>query len=179
MTDTDAPFRVLVVCTGNICRSPYTERLLRVAFARIGAALGPGWAEGVEVTSAGTHAMVGRGIEPPMAALAEAKRVPASGHTARQLDERLIDEADLVLAATRDHRRDTVRMLPRASRHVFALGEFARLLEDAAQAGAISIADPCSPRAALEEIVEAAASRRGFTPAPDDPQVDDSSASAK
>ena len=175
MTDPQAvPYRVLVVCTGNICRSPFAERLLRDSFARIGAALGaPAWSEAIEVSSAGTHAVIGRPIEAPMAALLAAQGSAGAVHAARQLDRDLVDGADLVLALTRHHRRDVVRLLPNASRRVFALNEFARLLVDADEAGILDGLPSVTPRAAMAAIVEAAASRRGFAPAPDDPAEDD------
>lgn len=168
------PYRILVVCTGNICRSPFAEQLLRDSFARIGVAFADDtWADSVQVTSAGTHAMVGNAIEPAMAAFLEPYGSAALGHAARQLTGEHIADADLVLALTRDHRRDVVRMLPSASRQVFALNEFARLLEDARAANAIEIDSPATVQETMAVIADAAASRRGFTPALDDPGVDD------
>ena len=52
------PFSILVVCTGNVCRSPAAERLLA---SKLGST--------VQVASAGTHALVGQPISEPMAAL--------------------------------------------------------------------------------------------------------------
>ncbi|GMA87571.1 hypothetical protein GCM10025868_28210 [Angustibacter aerolatus] len=53
-----APARVLVVCTGNVCRSPLVERLLR---QRLGT-------DAVDVSSAGTQALVGEPMTDPAAA---------------------------------------------------------------------------------------------------------------
>ncbi|HWK21373.1 MAG TPA: low molecular weight phosphatase family protein [Microbacteriaceae bacterium] len=171
------PYRILVVCTGNICRSPFAERLLRDAFERLDAtAQESEWRAAVDVSSAGTHAMVGRPIEPAMAALVEVYGSASGQHAATQLDPELIARADLVLALTRGHRREVVRMLPSASRRVFALNEFTRLLEDARAAGVldeIPSEESVTAQEVLAELVEAAASRRGFTVAPDAPEVDD------
>mgnify|MGYP002738687724 CR=1 FL=1 len=53
---TISPYRILTVCTGNVCRSPAAERLLEHT-------LNPS----VTVRSAGTRALVGEPIHPPMA----------------------------------------------------------------------------------------------------------------
>jgi len=191
-------YRVLVVCTGNICRSPFTAQLFAESIGRIGDAVGDASArETVEVISAGTHALAGRPIEPAMAVFLRAYGAEAREHAARQLEADLVRDADLVLALTRDHRRDIVRMLPAASRRVFALGEFTRLLEDARAAGVLELAgvgagagagaavgtletagaEPgagaATAAAILREAAEAAAMRRGWAIAPDDPAADD------
>ena len=110
--------QLLVVCTGNVCRSPYIERLL-------GAALAP---YGVEVSSAGTDALVGQPMDDGSAQLLERAGVSAGGFTARQLTPTLARSADLVLTATRDHRRQVVRMAPKALRHTHAIVDFSDLL---------------------------------------------------
>ena len=115
-------FRILAVCTGNICRSPAAERLLA-------SALGPS----VHVESAGTFAMVGNPIDPPMAALLSADRISPDGFAARQLDEQQIRGADLILAMTREHRAHVVDLVPAAVRRTFALREFARRVETASE----------------------------------------------
>lgn len=63
---------VLVVCTGNICRSPVGERAL--------AALCPH----LTVNSAGIGALVGKGVDKDAAAVARAHNVNVEGHAARQ-----------------------------------------------------------------------------------------------
>lgn len=171
---TEHPFRILVVCTGNICRSPFAERLLRAALGRIAAATGnPGWADVVEVASAGTAAMVGSPIEPAMLAHLAAHDADALRHAARQLERAQVETADLVLGLSRSHRRAIVAMLPRAGRRTFALNEFARLLDDAIASGAARVDLAEDPRPVLETLVLAAGSRRGFALAPEDPSADD------
>lgn len=168
------PFRMLVVCTGNICRSPFAEQMLRAAFARVAlATANAGWVDAVEVTSAGTVAMIGRPVEPQMSELLQAHGANPFEHAARQLEPELIAGADLVLGLAREHRRDIVTVLPAASRRVFALNEFARLLEDAVGSGSVAV-QPCgSAASAMAAIADAAAMRRGFALAPDDPAIDD------
>lgn len=90
--------RVLLVCTGNICRSALGEAFLREHLAALGRT-------DFEVASAGTHAEAGR------PALAEAVRAAAAirgdlaAHRATPLDLLAAREADLVLCATGGHRR--------------------------------------------------------------------------
>lgn len=110
--------RVLVVCTGNLCRSPLFAALLA---DRLGS--------DAVVTSRGTQAIAG--ATPPAATVLAARRVGVEldGHTARELDDADIDDADLVLVASRRHRRDVVRRSPRAATRVFTVLEFARLAE--------------------------------------------------
>lgn len=112
-------FSVLCVCTGNVCRSPAAERLLA-------AALGPE----VAVSSAGTLALVGRPMSPPMDALVATAGADPTGFAAQRLTERLLQPVDLVLALTRAHRGDVVGLWPKAVRRTFTLKEFARLLQE-------------------------------------------------
>ena len=112
---------VLVVCTGNICRSPAVERLLAHA-------LGP--ESGVGVGSAGVRAVVGAPMSAPMVELVEAAGASAAGFTARQVTTPLVQNADLVLAMTRSHRAALVELVPAAVRRTFTLRELARLLAD-------------------------------------------------
>ncbi len=109
--------RVLVVCTGNICRSPAVERLLATGLA----------GTDVEVSSAGTWAMRGHPMSPPMAELVEAAGARADGFVARQLTSALVREASLILALTREHRTAVVELEPAAVRRTFTLRELARL----------------------------------------------------
>lgn len=110
-------FTVVCVCTGNVARSPVAERLLA-------AALG----EDFRVGSAGTAALVGQGIDPPMAALVAGAGVGTSGFVARQVTPALLRTADLVLTLTREHRASTVDLAPATVRRTFTLREYARLV---------------------------------------------------
>ena len=110
------PFTVLAVCTGNICRSPALELLLR------------GVLDGsVVVGSAGTHALVGRPVPEPMADLLTADGFPPAGFAARQLVPALVEQADLVLALTPEHRALVVEHVPAALRRTLTVRELGRL----------------------------------------------------
>jgi protein-tyrosine phosphatase len=127
-TLTPPQFSVLVVCTGNICRSPVAERLLLAA----------GTAS--SVGSAGTHAMRGQPISPPMISLLASVGADSGHFAARQLTETLLSSADLILTMTRDQRAAVVDSWPRAVRHSFTLVEFARLVNLVAVDDVVQIA---------------------------------------
>lgn len=111
-------FSVLFVCTGNICRSPLAERLF---VARIDPSAP------VQPSSAGTSALVGRGIDPPSATvLRELGGVP-DGHVARRLTTKLSAGADLILTAESTHRSIVVTADPLTYRRCFTMREFGRL----------------------------------------------------
>ena len=110
-------FKILAVCTGNVCRSPAVERLLANQ-------LGPT----VSVRSAGTHALVGHPISEPMAALLQGIGVEPEPFEARLLSEQMLKEADLILPMTRAQRGFVVELWPAAVRRAFTLREFARLV---------------------------------------------------
>lgn len=109
-------YNLLIVCTGNVCRSPAIEAFLR---AELGS--------GVAVQSAGTRALVGEPIHPPMERLLRASGLRGDGFAARLLTESMISWADLILTATREHRSAVVEESPAALRRTFSVREFARL----------------------------------------------------
>lgn len=98
------PYRVTVVCTGNICRSPMGEFLLRERFADAGLE------DEVLVDSAGTHSWeVGNPADPrTLSVLARNGHddLGASDHVARKFERSWFDEVDLVLAADAGHLRE-------------------------------------------------------------------------
>jgi protein-tyrosine phosphatase len=158
-------FRILVVCTGNLCRSPTGEQLIRLAVRERGAN------GAIEVSSAGTHAPAGLPME-PMAALAlRAHQGDDAGFTTRLLEPALLQDGDLLLGATREHRTAAVEMSPRLLLKAFTVLEFARLAPTIDRAGLPS--DAVEERA--RTIVSRAAARRGSCrPArPDDDDMPD------
>lgn len=106
--------RILVVCVGNICRSPTAEHLLRDALV----------GTGCTVSSAGLGALVGKPIEPTALAVLQRHGHAPKPHAARQLDDKLLAEADLVLVMEKDHLQEVTRRAPQARGKTFLLGKW-------------------------------------------------------
>lgn len=133
---------VLVVCTGNICRSPAAQLVL-------GAALD----DSVVVTSAGTRAVVGAPVAPPMARLVARRGLDPAAFAARDLTPDLVRAADLVLTMTRRHRADVLDLAPAALRRSFLFTELPAIAE------AVGTGDRATTDAARLAAVVAAAPR--------------------
>src|SRR5215204_5223355 len=112
--------RVLVVCTGNVCRSPIAEELLRAAFVE---RMGP---DAPEVASAGTMGWTGSGADPSSIRAAAERGVDISGHRAREVSDEDVARADLVVAMAPEHAR---AFAGEPGSRTFTLKELVRLLE--------------------------------------------------
>lgn len=107
--------RVVLVCTGNTCRSPLAEALLRQALAERGV-------QGIEVLSAGTGAWEGAPASEAAYLVALERGLDLSSHRAQLLTADLLSSVDLVLTMARHHR---ARVLELGGQAVHLLGEFA------------------------------------------------------
>jgi low molecular weight protein-tyrosine phosphatase len=91
--DPARPYRVCLVCLGNICRSPMAETVLRAALAQ------EGLAEAVALDSSGTGDWhVGEGMYPQARRALARRGHDGSAHRARQLQPSWLADRDLVLA---------------------------------------------------------------------------------
>ncbi|MEU6427958.1 hypothetical protein ABZ860_18880 [Microbispora sp. NPDC046973] len=136
-------FRVLFVCTGNICRSAMAERLAL-------AALGPD--SPIRVGSAGTRARAGW----PMAERAREVLLrlggDPAGFSSRPLTAEAVARADLVLAAATEHRAESVALHPLAAARAFTIAEFGALARAVPTEMVLSHGHPARrARALLEE----------------------------
>jgi len=144
----DQPFAVLVVCVGNVCRSPLAERLLQ---RDLESTLPSG--DRPEVSSAGLRALVGE----PMNELAARELVrlggDPAGFAARQVTPTMLDDADLVLTATKQLRSRMLEEAPRALKRTFTIRELSSIVS----------ADDFwhLPPHGLRDLVQRAASLRG------------------
>ena len=150
------PARILTVCTGNVCRSPFLERALQAELDR-------SWGAGaVVVSSAGTGALAGEPMEPNARTFLEQNGYAADGFVALQLTTDIVSGVDLVLTATREHRGKVAQLHPRALRYVFAFREFADLVSGVSPE---RIAQPVDDaREHVARVVALAAGERGLRP---------------
>jgi protein-tyrosine phosphatase len=124
--------KVLVVCIGNICRSPTAEYLLRHRLD----------GRATRVESAGLAALAGNPVDPVAGELLAEHGIDASAHRARQLDEAAVADASLILVMQRSHLAHLARLWPHAVGRSFLLGKWQ---------GEREIPDPYrQPRAAFE-----------------------------
>ncbi len=108
----DRPYRVTVVCLGNICRSPLGEVVLRDRVQRAGLA------DAVLVDSAGTGDWhIGHDADPRARATAEAHDY-AMDHRARQITADWFDDIDLVLAMDARNYADLERLIAQSGSEV-------------------------------------------------------------
>ncbi|MCF4997134.1 low molecular weight phosphotyrosine protein phosphatase [Pseudomonas syringae] len=106
--------KILVVCVGNICRSPTAELLLREALA----------ASTITVTSAGLAARVGEAMEPSARKVLEQHGRSAQGFTARQITSDIVNDSDLILVMEKEHVKQVLKIASHARGKVFLLGKW-------------------------------------------------------
>lgn len=108
---------IVVVCTGNICRSPMAEALLRRQL--------PG--HGRAIVSAGTHALTGAPADPLAVELMREHGVDIGAHRAQQLTGALLAQSDLLLVMEQNHVRWIVDAYPQYRGKTFRLGNWGTL----------------------------------------------------
>jgi protein-tyrosine phosphatase len=145
------PLTVLIVCTGNISRSPMTELLLR-------ASADPG--AGLTVSSAGVHALVGQPMDDAAATAMVQLGFNPTQHRARQFEPAMAAAADLILTAERYHLETVLKEVPTALRRTFTIKEFARIA-------------PYLRPGPPERVIAQASVVRGLVPRPANPRTDD------
>lgn len=149
----DGPFRVLAVCTGNVCRSPLIAAVLRKHLAPCGA--------DVAVTSAGLRALEGAPADPPVAAEAARLGVDVADHRGRAFAAAEAAAADLVIVATRRQRSVAVELAPSILRRTFTLLELDAVLAHL-DADEVGVAADASVGERLATVVRAASRDRGL-----------------
>jgi len=155
---------VLFICEGNLCRSPFAERVLAHALEGV-----PG--PRIRIASAGFSPIEGLGIPPETARLIETLGGSAQGHQARRLHTVDVESASLVFTATRGQRSRAVQRYPRAVQYTFTMRQVAAVLGPAFAHGLppVDTSLPAEERAAA--FAELMRTRRGLLG--EDPALDD------
>lgn len=127
---------VLVVCVGNICRSPMAVALLRQRMA----------APGMLITSAGIHAVVDAPMDPQAEATLQRHHVPLHAHLARQVERHMLHRAELILLMENSQLHSVLKLAPEVRGKTFLIGKWQHEQE---------IADPYrQPTSAFEQTCE-------------------------
>jgi protein-tyrosine phosphatase len=128
--------KILFVCTGNICRSPFAQYLAERLAREAGLPL--------RTSSAGTEAELGHDMEPGARRALAARGIKGVSHLAVQLDEAMCADADQIYALTRGHRAIIASRFPRHAAKVAVLREAAGLKDS-------DVADPYGESDAVYE----------------------------
>ncbi|HEY2451303.1 MAG TPA: low molecular weight protein-tyrosine-phosphatase Wzb [Scandinavium sp.] len=104
--------KILVVCVGNICRSPTAERLLK------------NYLPSLNVESAGLGALVGKGADDSAASIAAIHNISLDGHCARQISGKMCREYDLILTMEKRHIARLCEIAPEMRGKVMLFGHW-------------------------------------------------------
>jgi protein-tyrosine phosphatase len=103
--------RILIICIGNICRSPMAEGMMKRELPDL------------EISSAGLGALVGQSADPNAIALMFEKGIDISAHRARQLENWMVAAADLVLVMDNEQKDHLVMQYPLYRGKIYRLNE--------------------------------------------------------
>ena len=109
-------YTVMMVCTGNTCRSPMAEGIARQMIATqldmVPKDLG---SAGIEIVSAGAFASSGAPVSAEAVRAVANEGVDISGHRSSALTRELVDSADVIYCMTDSHREAVLSLVPSAA----------------------------------------------------------------
>jgi protein-tyrosine phosphatase len=108
---------ILVVCVGNICRSPIGEQFLQ------------NFLPDLSICSAGLSALVGHDVDPIMAEAATRQGLILKPHSARQLTQELCLDHDLILVMEKHHIKQLAQIAPAAQGRTLLFGHWGDQME--------------------------------------------------
>lgn len=102
---------IMFICTGNICRSPMAEYLMKqdVRLKDMD----------ITIISAGLGALVGHSANEHVRVLLENQNIHCKGHIAQQVNEQLVQKMDLILVMEQHHRQEMLVRFPEARSKLF------------------------------------------------------------
>ncbi|HHS9880256.1 arsenate reductase/protein-tyrosine-phosphatase family protein [Klebsiella aerogenes] len=103
---------ILVICTGNICRSPIGERILRIGLPD------------KKIDSAGVGALIDHPADPSAIRIAERMGVSLNGHKGRQFTSEIGRQYDLILVMEKSHLESVSRIAPEVRGKTMLLGHW-------------------------------------------------------
>jgi protein-tyrosine phosphatase len=133
--------RILLVCTGNICRSPIGEFLLRRYLE----------GTGISVASAGTHGLVNRPMDKFSNTILRQRGITETADfRSRRLTTPIAKSSDLILCFEQMQRRESIQLAPTMTRKTFAISHFVSILQHLTSTGQIR---STAPEERLSEIL--------------------------
>ncbi|OZG57173.1 protein-tyrosine-phosphatase [Bifidobacterium tissieri] len=150
--------RIMFVCTGNVCRSPMGELMMKRYLA----------GSSIVVSSAGVKGLKSHPIHQSSAKLMTSVGIDSSAFRSRPLTADMAQDSDLILCFEKEQRRDIVSMAPMTVNYTFLVTEFANMCLYSAQQ---QLVKGRTLEERLQSVIDAASFIRPMIPAPRD--VDD------
>ena len=117
-TNNNNTFVILFVCSGNACRSPIAEGILKKK-------LYTSFRDNLKIHSAGTLGIENRPATPNSVSVAKEKGIDIAGHKSKGLTKKIIDEADIIFVLADIHRKFITNYFPETKTKVYLLTDFA------------------------------------------------------